>query len=75
MGIGLFFNKLNCREQAFVTTEHILEKDGKIALVEISSQDELAKKLSKGFVYLNRCKMLVTYPGEPSLVWDYINTG
>jgi hypothetical protein len=75
MGIGLFFNRLNCREQAFVTSEHILEKNGKILLTEINSYEELAEKLDKGYAYINRCKMLVTYPGEPSLVWEYINEG
>jgi hypothetical protein len=74
----LIYGKLlesDCREQAFVNDEHILEKNGRIHIAEIKNQEELVNKLSEGYFYRNRCKMLVTCPGEPSLVWEYIRSG
>lgn len=71
-GCGLFANKLNCREREYVSSEHVLKKDGKIVLVETESQRDLADKLKEGFAYSTRCKMLSTMPGEVSVVWEYL---
>jgi len=72
MGIGLFYNKLNCRERAHINTEHIFKKNEKLKIFEIKTQEEMNEKLQNDYVYLNRCKMLLTYPKKPSLVWSHI---
>lgn len=69
-GIGLFYNKFNCRERKFLNSEHMISKQGKLEIFNTNSQEELFKKLSQGYEYLNRCKMLVLYPEEPSIVWN-----
>lgn len=71
-GIGLFYNKFNCRERDFINSEHMLSKDGKLEIFDTDSKEELNKKLNEGYDYLNRCKMLVLYPNEPSLIWNYL---
>jgi hypothetical protein len=70
-GIGLFENKFNCREREFINTEHILRKNGKLAVFDLT-QTELETKLDEGYEYVNRCKMLVTYPQEKSIVWKFL---
>jgi len=75
MGIGLFFNKLNFRERGVILSEHIFKKDNELKLLEIDSQEELNQKLLESYIYLNRCKMLLTYPNNPSLAWRYIKAG
>lgn len=72
MGIGLFFNKLNCRERAVIISEHIFKKENQLQIFEIDSQEELNQKLMENYRYRNRCKMLLTYPNNPSLAWKYI---
>lgn len=71
-GITLLYNKLNCRERGFINTEHILAKQGKIEIFETTSIKKLMEKLKQGYEYKNRCKMLVLYPNEPSIVWNYL---
>jgi len=71
-GIGLFYNKLNCRERDFINSEHILVKGGKLEIFDSDSQEELESKLNQDYEYINRCKMLVTYPGELSPVWKFL---
>ena len=71
-GIGLFSNKLNCRERDYINPEHILRNSQGLKIVELESQGELSMLLKNGCDYVNRCKMLVTYPQEPSLVWEYL---
>jgi hypothetical protein len=71
-GITLLYNKLNCREREFINTEHILTKQGKIEIFEANSMNKLQQKLKQGYEYKNRCKMLVLYPNEPSIVWNYL---
>lgn len=70
-GIGLFYNKFNCRERDFINSEHILDKDGEILILDSDFNKDIEKKISEGYNYRNRCKMLVTYPNEISLVWKY----
>jgi hypothetical protein len=69
-GIRLAEDKLRFRERDYVCSEHILEKDGKKVVVE--NQGEADKKIKEGYIYLNRCKMLVLYPTEPSKVWNFL---
>ena len=71
-GIGLFYNKFNCREREFINTEVILEKNSKIKIADEENLEELKKDLSQGWSYKNRCKMLVIYPNEFSIVWNYL---
>jgi hypothetical protein len=73
MGIGLFFNKLNCRESAFLTEEHIVKKNGHLAIIKAGNYGALEKKLSEGYAYMHRCKMLLAYPNDASIVWSYIS--
>lgn len=70
-GIGLFANKLNCRERDFINTEHILEKADELLIFD-DENEELEARLDDGWEYKNRCKMLITHPGEPSIVWQYL---
>lgn len=71
-GMGLFYNKFNCREREFINPEHILSKKGKLEIVESPSQKELSEKIKQGYEYVIRCKVLVLYSNEPSIVWDYL---
>ena len=71
-GIGLFYNKFNCRERNFINSEHILSKRGKLEIFDAKSKKELSEKLGNSYEYLNRCKMLVLFPYEPSLVWNFL---
>jgi hypothetical protein len=72
MGIGLFFNKMNCHERSYVSNEHILKKNGRLEVYVFNSQEELDYRIQNNYDYLFRCKMLLTYPKEPSLIWSYI---
>jgi hypothetical protein len=69
-GIGLFYNKFNCRERKFINSEHVLRKDNKLEIFTTQSQIELSEKIKQNYEYINRCKMLVLYPDEPSIVWE-----
>ncbi|MFA6088800.1 MAG: hypothetical protein WC755_02970 [Candidatus Woesearchaeota archaeon] len=70
-GIGLFYNKFNCRERNFINTEHILQKNGKLICFD-EKKENLIKKLNQGYSYMNRCKMLILYSNEQSIVWSYL---
>lgn len=74
-GIGLFYNKFNCRERNFLSSEHILNKNGNLIIVNSSSMKKVSEFIEKGYSYNNRCKMLITYPDEISIVWRYFNDG
>lgn len=74
-GISLAYNKLNFREREFISTEYMVSKNGKIEVVEDLTQEKLEGLLANGYVYHNRCKLLITYPGEMSLVWKYMGIG
>jgi len=71
-GINLFEKKFNCKEKDFVIKEHILEKDGKRIVLETNSKGIIQNKINEGFDYITKCKMLVLYPSEKSLVWEYL---
>lgn len=70
-GIELFYNKFNCGEKEFLNNEHILEKGNRKIVIESDSNSEIEDKISQGYEYVNRCKMLITSPGEISVVWKY----
>lgn len=72
-GIGLFFNKFNCKESAVIKNEYVLKKNDGIELAELNNFSDLERKLREGYTFIARCKMLVTYPNEPSIVWTYLN--
>lgn len=69
-GIGLFENKFNCKERNYICEEHIMKRGTEIALAK--NLEEVKEKKKKEFKIVNRCKMLVLYPNEKSLVWDYL---
>ncbi|KAL6042524.1 N-acetyltransferase domain-containing protein [Balamuthia mandrillaris] len=87
-GIGLLFNKLNMMERDYICQQHILQRkairrsghssaadknESDLTVFKCCTKKELAQKLAEGYDYVNRCKMLVTYPTEPSIVWIFLN--
>jgi len=62
-GINLLENEFNCRERKFISRENIIEKEGRKKIILTEEKDKNIK-LPKGYILLNKCKMLVTYPGE-----------
>ena len=74
LGLGLFQNRFNFQEKKFISTEHILLKGKKLSLFNErdSGQKGLFKKLREGYIYYQRCKMIVLEPNDFSLVWSYI---
>jgi hypothetical protein len=70
-GIDLFYKKFNCRERDYIHTEHILEKKGKLICID-ETKENLNSKLKSGYLYKNKCTMLILYPNEPSIVWNHI---
>lgn len=71
-GINLFEKKFKCKERDFVVQEHILEKDGKRIVLETNSKEVIQNKIDEGYNFITKCKMLVLYPEEKSIVWDYL---
>lgn len=71
-GIGLFYNKFNCRERKFINSEHMISKKGKLEIFDTKSKEELFNKIKEGYNYINRCKMLILKSDEPSIVWNYL---
>jgi hypothetical protein len=72
-GISLFEKKLNFREREFVNKEYVLRKAGRTEIFRPQSEEGLEVKLADGYECINRCKMLVLYPTEPSIVWNFLN--
>jgi hypothetical protein len=72
-GINLFEKRLNCKERDFVIQEHILEKDEQKIVLETDSKEIIHNKINEGYNYITKCKMLVLYPNEESMVWSYLN--
>ncbi len=74
-GVILCEDKLGCKERAYLCDEHIL-KNGNVRFVIKADKTHLKEilepKIKDGYSYLNRCKMLVSYPGEKSLIWEYL---
>ena len=68
-GIRLFHDKLSFRERGFIIREHIIRKNGRVEIFTPGSQEDLTNKLNQGYEHVTRCKMLVSLPGEPSIVW------
>jgi len=74
LGLGLFQNRLNFQEKKYISTEHILLKGKKLSLFneKDGGQKGLSKKLQDGYIYYQRCKMIVLEPSDFSFVWSYI---
>jgi len=72
-GINLCYNKFNCRERDYLCSEHILKKGDELIIVDTEKSEDVKSKLDQGYQYVNRCKMLVTFPEEISIVWRYFN--
>lgn len=82
-GLSLFEHKLNCRErETYISKEHVLikrsldtgdEVDGDI--IETDDNKEIYSWLQKGWEYRCRCRLVLTYPTEISLVWHIIDSG
>ncbi len=71
-GISLAYNKLNMKERTYISDEHMMEKDGKLKIITKLNQNKLNTLLKDDYVYHNRCKQLVIYPNEVSIVWKYL---
>lgn len=74
-GIILCEDKLGCKERAYVCDEHILKKGNSKFVIKADKahlKEILEPKIKDGYSYLNRCKMLISYPGEKSLIWEYL---
>lgn len=71
-GVNLLYNKLNCRERKFINNEHIFKKNNQLKIFKINSLKEILEKLEQEYEYITRCKMLVLYSDEPSIVWRYL---
>ena len=68
-GINLFETKFNCKERDYKCPETIIEKDDFKMVVDFHL---INKKQKEGWKLINRCKMLILYPKEKSVVWDYL---
>ena len=68
-GINLFENKFNCRERDYKYQETIMEKDRSKIVIDFKKVNE---KQQGGWKLINRCKMLILYPKEKSVVWNYL---
>lgn len=71
-GTHLFEKKFNCKERDFVIQEHIFQKNEQRIVLETNSKEIIQNKINEGFGYLTKCKMLVLYPEEKSIVWRYL---
>ena len=71
--IGLFKNRLSCRESRLVSTEHIMRKNAQLFVFDLQSDIALTAKISEGYELMNRCQMLVTSPGDESIVWRFLS--
>ena len=71
-GINLFERSFSCKERDFIIQEHILEKNGKRVVLETNSKKDIQNKINSGYEYITKCKMLVLYPKEKSIVWGIL---
>jgi len=69
-GIRLHEKQFNMHEQGFFSKEYVIG-DGEDLRVAELEPDEAGSIENKG-VRVLRCKMLITTPGEKSIVWDYL---
>jgi len=76
-GIILCEDKFGCKEGSYVSDEHILKKgNAKIVMKADKThlKEILEPKVKDGYSYVTRCKMLVSYPNEKSVIWEYIKS-
>ena len=79
-GIRLFTEVFGCKENRYISDEYVLKnfsknacrKYVKTSVCMLRSKKELDNKLKKSYKLINRCRLLVTTPGEKSLVWRYL---
>jgi hypothetical protein len=70
-GINLFSTKLNFIERnEFILNEFVFKNDKNIIILNKFDYEEM---LLKGYKFSHRNRFLVTYKGENSLIWYYIN--
>ena len=69
-GLALFKDKFNFKEREYKFDEHILEKNGKKIIAD-GTEEEVRKKYSD-YTYHNRCELVILYPNEKSLAWEYL---
>jgi len=74
LGLDLFQDRFNYQEKGYISTEHILSKGRKLYIIDAKAQGQrkLEERLNNGFAYHHRCKMLVLYPDDFSLIWSYL---
>ncbi len=72
-GINLFKEKYGCKENRMKSKEYILRKKGKKIVAILKNAKEVKKKMKNGFIFENRCELLLTQPKDNNLVWNYLN--
>jgi hypothetical protein len=68
-GIDLSQKKLGCKERDYPCKEHMVERDGRLVIIK---SDKISNEIEEGDKLITKCKMLVSYPGEKSLIWEYL---
>lgn len=71
-GIELFKNKLNCKERTYFSSEYIFVKNNKKYLFNLTDSSKILTLIKEGYVLVNRCNMLVSFPSEKSIIWENI---
>lgn len=72
-GIGLFKDRFSCTESRLVSTEYIMQRNSRLTVFDLPSDADLKAKVSEGYELVNRCQMLVTSPGDKSIVWRFLS--
>ncbi len=74
LALDLFQDRFNYQEKGYVSTEHIISKGRTIFIFDekVGGKKKLEEKLKKGYSYHHRCKMLILYPEDFSLIWLYL---
>lgn len=78
-GIALFEKRLKFKERGYICSEHIVQESNQLgSLIKVVQLDkdadiaDPARKKAAGCKILNRCKLLVIFPKEVSVIWKYI---
>lgn len=68
-GFHLFSSKFGCLERNYKCSEKIF-KHAVTGDLYVSNDEE---SVPDSMIFICSCKMLVLYPGEKSIVWDFLN--
>lgn len=70
-GLALHENIFNMHEGSYISKEYVVNEGGVLRVANLNNQEEVEKLTARGAT-AQRCKMLVTIPGEKSVVWDFL---